>query len=95
MDLNTFTNANLSINTVVIATEQTEVSPTSKFLQTATSLPVCYSLGGLAVLLILTGILREVTQAFRFNRTKRRSKLSDVELLEKIWKMNPANKIRD
>ncbi len=81
---------------MIIPNSSIQVLATPKFIITAPSLPVCYSLGGLAILLILTGIVWEVVQQVRLNASKRNyQKLSDVELLEKIWKMHTSEEIEE
>lgn len=97
MNFNTFTNlSSYSKDVTFIAEQPTDVSSTSKFIETATSLPVCYSLGGLAIVLILTGICRELLYHIKFNtRSLKSKKLSDMELLEKIWQMEACERITE
>ncbi|MBF2064111.1 MAG: hypothetical protein IGS39_06765 [Calothrix sp. C42_A2020_038] len=72
-----------------VSQQQIEAAPTTKVMQTMTSLTVCDYLGGLSVMLIFIAITRIVF----YSRFKAKSKqYSDVEILERIWKMD-ASKI--
>jgi beta-lactamase regulating signal transducer with metallopeptidase domain len=69
--------------------QQTEVAPTRKMSEMISSLTVCDYLGGFAIMLIFLAITRMISQASSQRKSK---KCSDVELLERIWKMD-ASKI--
>lgn len=81
-------NNNQDVSTTSATPQHTEVAPT-KISQTIESLTVCDYLGGLAVMLIFLAITRMISQVgFR----RKSQKCSDVEFLERIWKMD-ASKI--
>ncbi|MEC4884049.1 MAG: hypothetical protein SAL70_22375 [Scytonema sp. PMC 1070.18] len=70
--------------------QQTEVAPT--FVQKVASEPVFDYVGGVAIILVISAIIKGVFEAAT---SKPKSKnLSDVEFLEKIWRMDSA-KVKD
>jgi len=78
-------------NTQVDPGQYTDSSESGLTQETA-STPVFYYLDGVAILLVLVGIVGLAVQIARL-KSKRR-KVSQIKMLERMWKMTPE-KIED
>jgi hypothetical protein len=66
--------------------QQTEVAPT--LVEKVTSEAAFDYVGGVAIILVISAIIKRVFQAA--TSRQKYQKLSDVELLEKIWRMDSS-----